>query len=135
MKIFCLTALIGQTVRFIFSNVAYRPTVYKTGVETHWEFLTLYGKDYLLHIIHTDNCIDHVKILSQAVAYGDQFLCVLALLPPSHHNYIQWCSCYYVVLPSIIRDFKNRWSQTVKNWCFNKESDIIISKLNSQIIA
>ena len=90
------------TVRFMFSNVAIRPTVYKTGVETHWEFLTLYGKDYLqallLHIIHTDNCIDHVKILSQAVAYGDQFLCVLALLPPSHHNYIQWCSCYYVVL-------------------------------------
>ena len=109
--IFSLTALITQTVRFMFSNVAYRPTVYKTGVETHWEFLTLYGKDYLLHIIHTDNCIDHVKILSQAVAYGDQFLCVLALLPPSHHNYIQWC--YYVVLPSIIRDFKNRRSQKI----------------------
>ena len=89
----------------MFSNVTYIQTVYKTGVETHWEFLTLYGKDYLLHIIHTDNCIDHVKILSQAVAYGDQFLCVLALLPPSHHNYIQWCSCYYVVLPSIIRNF------------------------------
>ena len=90
----------------MFSNVAYRPTVYKNGVKTHWEFLTLYGKDYLLHIIHTDNCIDHVKMLSQAVAYGHQFLCVLALLPPSHHNYIQWC--HYVVLPSIIRDFKNR---------------------------